>query len=98
MGLRLGLGEKGLTRIEIKGSGLRCLKVKFKPTLTELKERFPSLEFLGIEGSCCGCLLAMTSALNLLTEEGYRIKRKARLILGEISQPKPQKDYLFIGD
>jgi uncharacterized protein (DUF362 family) len=98
LGAAAGLGEADITRIEIRGEELKQMKFKVKLPQEQLQQSFPSLEIVGIERACSGCMIPLISVLMQLREQGAKMKRPLTICLGKNPQVPENKPYLLIGD
>jgi len=93
-----GLGESNLARIEILGENLKALQFRVKLPREQLRKSFPSLEILGAEKACSGCLIPVLSSLSALEEKGIRLARPLTICLGRDGAVPDSGRCLRIGD
>jgi hypothetical protein len=74
------------------------MKFKVKLPQEQLQHSFPSLEIVGIERACSGCMIPLISVLMQLREQGAKMKRPLTICLGKNPQVPENKPYLLIGD
>ena len=93
-----GLGEGNLSRIEILGENLKAVQFRVKLPREQLRKSFPSLEILGAEKACSGCLIPVLSSLSALEERGIRPGLPLTLCLGRDGAIPDSGRCLRIGD
>jgi uncharacterized protein (DUF362 family) len=93
-----GLGESSLSRIEILGENLKAVQFRVKLPREQLRQSFPTLEILGAEKACSGCLIPVLSSLSTLEERGLRPGRPLTLCLGRDGAIPDSGSCLRIGD
>lgn len=98
LGAAAGLGESNLARIEILGENLKALQFRVKLPREQMRKSFPSLEILGAEKACSGCLIPVLSSLSALEERGIRPGRPLTICLGPDGAVPDSGRRLRIGD
>jgi uncharacterized protein (DUF362 family) len=98
LGAAAGLGEVDITRIDIIGEELKSLKFKVRLPRELIQQGFPTLEIVGAEKACSGCLIPLISALTLLQERGVVIKNPLTVCLGKNPEVPEHRPCLLVGD
>lgn len=82
-GYQMGIGEMNLDKINIVGEDLRDITLNYELPLDKLKALFPSLNLVGVERACSGCLLPLLSLFFDYGEKGWNLSTPLTIAVGE---------------
>jgi len=96
LGHMAGLGEKDLSRIDVRGEEIKDIQMSFEQPREYLKRVFPNLDLIA-DTACSGCLIPLFAAFYKLESERLFPGDETKFVLGKENLGRISGKILFLG-